>query len=126
LSQDGPQTQMAPGSTFTQSFSRLSQDGFGVPRDYDFKSQDSLQSDSLYMTQQFPSYQTQVGGKYFEEQAACTHTFLMWTQPALPVSTGTRMLCNATITYDVTFQLYTDYCSAVIMAPMVSQLVQEQ
>ncbi|KAA6411769.1 MAG: regulator of nonsense transcripts 1 protein, partial [Trebouxia sp. A1-2] len=59
MSQDGPQTQMAPGSTFTQSFSGLSQDGFGAPRDYDFKSQDSLQSDSLYMTQQFPAYQTQ-------------------------------------------------------------------
>lgn len=73
MSQDGPQTQMAPGSTFTQSFSGLSQDGFGVPRDYDFKSQDSLQSDSLYMTQQFPAYQTQVSRKYSEDPAACTH-----------------------------------------------------
>lgn len=63
-SQDGPQTQMAPGSNFTQSFSGFSQDGYSLPRDYDFKSQDSLQSDSLYMTQQFPAYQTQVGGMH--------------------------------------------------------------
>jgi hypothetical protein len=105
MSQDGPQTQMAPGSTFTQSFSGLSQDGFGVPRDYDFKSQDSLQSDSLYMTQQFPAYQTQVGGKYFEEPAAWTHAFLMWTQPAVPTSTCTQVLRNATITWDVSFPI---------------------
>ena len=59
-SQEGPQTQMAPESSFTQSFSGFSQDAYSVPRDYDFKSQDSLQSDSLYMTQQFPAYQTQV------------------------------------------------------------------
>ncbi len=120
MSQDGPQTQMAPGSTFTQSFSGLSQDGFGVPRDYDFKSQDSLQSDSLYMTQQFPAYQTQVGGKYFEEPAAWTHAFLMWTQPAVPTSTCTQVLRNVTVTWDVSFQLYTDCCSVVIMAPMVN------
>ena len=60
VTQEGPQTQMAPESSFTQSFSGLSQDAYSVPRDYDFKSQDSLQSDSLYMTQQFPAYQTQV------------------------------------------------------------------
>ena len=112
LSQDGPQTQMAPGSTFTQSFSGLSQDGFGVPRDYDFKSQDSIQSDSLYMTQQFPAYQTQVGRKHSEDPAACTHTFLMSTQPAISISMCTQMLCNVTITYDVSFQLYTDCYSA--------------
>lgn len=63
VTQDGLQTQMGPGSTFTQSFSGFSQDGYGLPRDYDFKSQDSLQSDSLYLTQQFPAYQTQVGCK---------------------------------------------------------------
>ena len=60
MSQEGPQTQMAPESSFTQSFSGFSQDAYSVPRDYDFKSQDSLQSDSLYLTQQFPAYQTQV------------------------------------------------------------------
>ena len=60
VTQDGPQTQLGPESSFTQSFSGFSQDAYSVPRDYDFKSQDSLQSDGLYMTQQFPAYQTQV------------------------------------------------------------------
>lgn len=59
-SQEGPQTQPSPGSNFSQGFGGFSQDGYGMPRDYDFKSQDSLQSDNMYLTQQFPAYQTQV------------------------------------------------------------------
>ena len=80
MTQDGPQTQMGPGSSFTQSFSGFSQDGYGLPRDYDFNSQDSLQSDSLYLTQQFPAYQTQVS-------LACM-TMLVLQQQGVP---GTYM-----------------------------------
>lgn len=81
-SQDGPQTQMGPESSFTQSFSGFSQDAYSVPRDYDFKSQDSLQSDSLYMTQQFPAYQTQVQLPVFFQQVLCSIADTIWKEPS--------------------------------------------
>lgn len=71
-SQEGPQTQAGQGSNFSQSFGGFSQDGYGMPRDYDFKSQDSLQSDSMYLTQQFSAHQTQVRS---DVGAACLHSF---------------------------------------------------
>lgn len=84
VSQEGPQTQMGPESSFTQSFDGFSQDAYRIPRDYDFKSQDSLQSDSLYMTQQFPAHQTQVKISSVEQmQVDCTngglYAHLLWT-----------------------------------------------
>ena len=56
---EGPHSQGAASSY--QGYGGFSQDTYGVPRDYDFKSQDALsQSGDMYLTQNFPAFQTQV------------------------------------------------------------------
>lgn len=73
---EGPHSQGAASSY--QGYGGFSQDTYGVPRDYDFKSQDALsQSGDMYLTQNFPAYQTQVSPRPACQRNSILMYFLM-------------------------------------------------